>query len=80
MCVYRCIYDYINNSTSFRYVFRANSLVLDNQWVCSSLGKTISPILGIPQLPVVLCLRLRPLRFPSSVLSPVQVLFRQPCL
>lgn len=29
-------------------IFRANLLVLDNWLVCSSLGKTISPALGVP--------------------------------
>lgn len=35
-------------------------LVLDNQSVCSSLGKTMSPVLSVPQLLVVLCLELGP--------------------
>ena len=32
------------------YIFTTEHFVLDNQLVCSSLDKTISPILGIPQL------------------------------
>jgi hypothetical protein len=43
-------------------VFEADHLVLDNQVVCSSLRKTISPTLGIPQWPVVLCVGLEPHR------------------
>ena len=41
------------------YVFRPDHVVLDNRSVCSSLGKTISPSLGIRWLPVVLCVGLR---------------------
>lgn len=37
------------------YIFKVDHLVLHNQLVCSSLGKTISLALCIPQLPVVLC-------------------------
>lgn len=47
----------------------------------SSLGETISPILRIPQLSVVLCLRLRPLWFSPSrvnVSIVVQALVREP--
>jgi hypothetical protein len=40
-------------------VFMDDHLVLDNQLVSSFLGKTISPALSIPWLPV-LCLGLRP--------------------
>lgn len=35
--------------------FEANNSVLDNQSVCSSPGKTVSPTPSILQLPVVLC-------------------------
>lgn len=41
-----------------RYVFRAY-LALENELLCSSPGKTTAPVLSIPWLPVVLCLRLR---------------------
>ena len=52
-------------------ISRADHLILDNQLVCSSLGKTISPAHLIPQLPVVLCLGLRPgeLSFPWFMLA-----------
>lgn len=66
--------------------FWADHLVLDNQLVCSSMGKTISATLSIPYLSIVLCIRLR-----SHELSPfhvsmstgfvlVKFMFRQPCL
>lgn len=51
-------------------VFRANYLVLDNQLVYSSLGKTISSILTQHSLvAVVLCIGLRPCRLPDVVIS-----------
>ena len=37
------------------YVFKTDHLVLVDQLVCSSPGKTVSPILSIPQLLAVLC-------------------------
>lgn len=48
------IYKHINKACSDLYgdtnmnVFRADHLVLNKQVVCFSLGKTISPALGIP--------------------------------
>lgn len=38
-----------------RYVFKMDHLALDNQLVCSLLGKATSPALSFPQLLVVLC-------------------------
>lgn len=43
-------------------LFSGHHLVLDIQLMCSSLGKTISPALNFPQLPIVLCIGLRPHR------------------
>lgn len=40
-------------------VFRPGYLVLDQQLLCSSLDKTISPTLSLPELLVVLCVVLR---------------------
>lgn len=40
-------------------VFQVHHLVFDNQLVCSSLGKTVSPALRIPSWPVALCVGLR---------------------
>lgn len=37
------------------YIFRADDLILDNQLVCYSQGRLISPVLNIPQLSIVLC-------------------------
>lgn len=37
----------LNNDT-YTYVFRPDHLVLDNQLVCSSLGKVMSPTPSIP--------------------------------
>lgn len=42
------------------YLFRTDVLVLDKQFVCSFLGKPISPALIIHYLPVVLFVELRP--------------------
>lgn len=51
-------------------VFRANYLVLDNQLVSSSPGKTISPLLTQHSLAaVVLCIGLKPCRLPDIVIS-----------
>lgn len=41
------------------HIFRDVQLVLDKQLVYTYLGKTIPPSLNTPQLPHVLCLRLR---------------------
>lgn len=41
------------------YIFSASYLALDNQLVRSPLGKTPSPTLTFPQLPIVPCVRLR---------------------
>ena len=68
------------------YVFRADHLVLGNQLVCSSLEKTVSPIRGMSELPV-LCVGVRPcglspIPFGISVsilpALPAQITFRQP--
>jgi hypothetical protein len=42
--------------------FRVNHLVLENKLVCSSLEKTTSPEVNIPQLLVVLSAGLEPLQ------------------
>jgi hypothetical protein len=42
------------------YVFRADHLTLDYHLVCSSLGKSTSPITIFPQLPIVIYVGLRP--------------------
>ena len=63
MCVCVCTYIFLNllslYSVTCVYVFRADHLVLDNQSLCSALGKTISPALSYPQPSVVLCVGLR---------------------
>lgn len=41
-------------------LFSRHHLVLDSQLICSSLGKTTSPTPSFPQLPIVLCIGLRP--------------------
>ena len=46
-----------------RYVFKMDHLALDNQLVCSLLGKATSPALSFPQLPIVLCVGCRPSGF-----------------
>lgn len=53
----------------------------DNQMVCSSLGKTVLPVLSIPYLPVALCAGLRlyglsPICL-ADLLLLVQLMFRQ---
>lgn len=50
------------------YVFSTDHFVLENQLEYSSLGKTISLILGIPSMPIVLCVKLR-----HPGLSPIHV-------
>lgn len=42
------------------YVSRVDHLLLNNQFLWSSLAEMISPALGTPLLPVVLCVRLKP--------------------
>lgn len=42
------------------YVFKGDHLVLDNQLVCSSLGKATSLVPSFPQLPIPLCAGFRP--------------------
>lgn len=68
MCIYICIPKYsilsLNNITCI-LVFRANHLVLDNQLVLSFLGKMISPLLIIFQVPVALSVMLK--SFPHSL-------------
>ena len=55
--VIKIIYHSFNVACT--YVFRADPWVLDRKLLCSSLGKTISSALSIPQFPVVLCVELR---------------------
>jgi hypothetical protein len=59
------IYIYIWNkySVACMYIIRADHLVLDNQLVCSSLGKTTSFAPSFLQLSIVLCVGLRPQPF-----------------
>lgn len=57
--MHKCIYIPKYNlpslySVTHRRVFRDDHLILDNRLVFSSLGKPISPALGIPSLPEVL--------------------------
>jgi len=64
------------------YVFRDEHWILNNQFVCSSMGKTISPAVHIPELPVVLPVGFRPQGLPLfcvglSVALLVQLLARQ---
>lgn len=48
------------NVSCMFFFFRSDFLALDNQFVCFSLGKTISPAPMSPQLPIVLYIGLRP--------------------
>ena len=50
------------------YGFWADILALDNQLVCSSLGKTTMPNVSFPQLSIFLWTMLRPLGFSLSTL------------
>lgn len=50
------------------YVFKIDDLMLDNQLVCSFLGKTISLIVSIPWFLLVLCVELGMLEFPQPTL------------
>lgn len=56
-CLYVCVFVYVSipkyvrttcSIYTYLYIFRADSLILDNQLVCSSLRKTISLTLSIP--------------------------------
>lgn len=64
LIIYICIYIFVHIQiktapssiycTCYASIFRAAKLVLDNQWLCSSLGKIISTALRF-----LLCLHLR---------------------
>lgn len=61
------IHIYISNysllgpyNVTCMYAFRDGHLALDNQLVCCSFGKFTSPAPSFPQLPVVVCVGLRP--------------------
>lgn len=67
MHVYICLYIHIakqnlqsSHNATCMYIFRSDHLILDNLLVCSSLGKTTSPAPRIAQLPIVICVGLRP--------------------
>lgn len=50
------------------HTFRDGPLVFDNQLMCPSLGKTISPAPSTPRLSVVLCAGLMPHKlYPISI-------------
>lgn len=95
-----CTYAYTHTHTCFIYINITYSVYIKllvcmfplltiRYWVtnlaCSPLGKAISPILCVPQLPLVLCLGLRPCDLSPYHVSmslgvvPVQVMPRQPC-
>lgn len=61
--MYVYIYTQINLLSLYNHtckcVFRDHHLSLDNQLVCSPLGKIISPDPSFLQLPVILCTGLR---------------------
>lgn len=42
------------------YIFKVGHLVLDDQLSCCALGRTTSPVASFFQLPVVVCVGLRP--------------------
>lgn len=68
-------------NVTFMCVFRADSLVLNNQSVCSSLGKAISPALGIPWLSIDLYVRLKlPGLSPTTLLCLLVLPLFNPCL
>lgn len=53
LCAFICIYNpkykqFRLYTVSRMYVFRADYLLLENQLVCSYLGKTISSTLSVP--------------------------------
>lgn len=50
------------------YVFKIDVLMLNNQLLCSFLGKTISLIVSIPWFLLVLCVELGMLEFPQPTL------------
>lgn len=71
------LYDVI-----YMNVFRTDYLVLNNQLVCSSLGKIISPTLSISELIVILRVGLRPpgllpIYLSITIAFPGQFMFRQ---
>lgn len=73
----------VHNLTSI-FIFKADDLLLDNQLVYFSLGKTIFFTLNIPWLPVVLCAGLRScglslVYFDISIVVFVQLKFMQSC-
>lgn len=61
------------------HVFKIDHLVLDNQLVYFSLEKTISPTLSILQLPIFLCIMLRPHGL-SSIHFGMSIDVYYPCL
>lgn len=86
ICIYMSIPQYsLSNAYNVTciYVFRADHLVLDNQWVCSFLGRATPFIHIFPRWPVVLCVGLRPLSFflcsLAGSLINVQLTFRLLC-
>jgi hypothetical protein len=58
--IYSTYNPFIPYDLTCMYVLRAGCLAVNNQLLCSSLGKTPSPVLSSPQLPIVLCVILRP--------------------
>jgi hypothetical protein len=68
------------------YIFSNDHLVLESQLVCSSLGKAIFLTPRIPQLLVILCIKLKPHGlFPVNfgiciVIDLVQIMVRLICL
>lgn len=90
-CICICIYKYLPKysplhlyNATHTNVFRADRLVLCNQSVCSSLGKTMSPTLSLPYLPVVLRVGLRPcalflFHFSMFITVLLGLMFWQPC-
>lgn len=80
MCV--CIHKYnllsLYNITCV-YIFMTEYLVWDDQSVCFSLGKTISPAFSVLYLPLVLFVGLRPRGlFPILFNMPIAVALIQP--
>ena len=62
---------------SYLYLFMADHLVLDNQLMCSSLGKTLSTILSSPWPPVALWVELRTRGLPRIYISKSTVVLAQ---
>lgn len=50
-------------------IFRVDHLILKIQLLCSSLGKATSTDSRLLQLPLVICVGLRPYGFPQSALA-----------